>query len=474
MQLKRIFFYLGFEKDKTVIYVIELSQFISAFLHGGRVLELLIVRRERLQKIKACSVTQRKMRNYMLKNKVDLTVNAVKRYMLSILVACLSLLSFAADPASVTISVDSPGFVFSPANWVGDQGRSGGEKFRQSWNPGAYFRFTWESKVKDEVPVLLFDDSTYDGSFPPPVLAACLDGVWSPGLGSAKEVSIQGVNRIGKHILTVYVKKARQVKRWGTPGVSGSNIVRVTGIRLDKGSAPVKGVQHRKWALIIGDSITEGCGAYELEAYSHLVGQTLRSQDYEYAISACGWSGWINRGDHPPGDVPGWYVVRNSVKGVGGDYDEQQSRWNKIDSCHSILDSKGRYSAYGATGQEPSLILINYGTNDSLHRSNPDDVRASIFQSLGAMRKAAPEAQIVFIIPFGQYKARDIYEMVELYQKANPQDKKVSIIDLGPDTARALTVKKGYWGGLHPNPRGHADFAARITAPLMRVLSAAK
>jgi len=391
---------------------------------------------------------------------------AAKRFMLSLLFICATIFSHAADAdKGVTIPVDSPAFVFSPANWVGDQGRVG-HKYRQTWNPGAYFRFTWESESKDEVPVLLLDDSTYNGSFPPPVLAACLDGVWSPNLGSAKEVQIQGVSRTGKHTLTVYVKKTSQVKRWGTPGVSGSNIVRVTGIRLDKGSQPVEAAASPKWALIVGDSITEGVGAYELEGYSHLVGQALLATNYEYAISACGWSGWLNRGDNPPGDVPGWYIVTNSVKGVGGDYDESRSRWNKIDSCHSILDSQGRFSAYGATGQEPSLILINYGTNDSLHRSNPDDVIASMAQSLEAMRQAAPEAQIVYIIPFGQYKAAETYQIVTDYQKNHSADKRISIIDLGPETARALTVKNGYWGGLHPNARGHADFASRIIVQL--------
>ena len=267
-------------------------------------------------------------------------------------------------------------------------------------------------------------------------------------------------------------KKTRQDKRWGTPGVSGSNVVRVTGIRLSAGSRPVASQPSSKWALIVGDSITEGIGAQELEGYSYLVGQALRSQDYEYAISACGWSGWLFRGDKPPGDVPGWYVIKNSTTPKNGTYDEQNSRWNKIDSCHSILDSKGCISAYGQTGQEPSLIMFNYGTNDTIHPTDAEDVRASIYQSLVSLRKAAPEAQIVYIIPFGQYKAKDIYEMVGLYKKENPQDKKIAIIDLGPDAARSLTVKKGFWGGLHPNPRGHANFAVRIVASLMKILSA--
>ena len=56
---------------------------------------------------------------------------------------------------------------------------------------------------------------------------------------------------------------------------------------------PVPAAPASRWALIIGDSITEGCGATELAAYSHLLGQVLQTQGYEYCVSACGWSGWI-------------------------------------------------------------------------------------------------------------------------------------------------------------------------------------
>jgi len=168
--------------------------------------------------------------------------------------------------------------------------------------------------------------------------------------------------------------------------------------------------------------------------------------------------------------VPGYYVVTNSVNGAGGQYIDSLSRWNKIDSLHSLLDAKGRISAYGATGQEPSVIMINYGTNDAIHPANASDVRASMAQCLEALRKAAPDAHIFFVIPFGQYKAKELYETIGAYRTAHPGDQRVSIIDMGPDAARALTVKQGYWGGLHPNPRAHATFAVQITAHVMAAL----
>jgi len=249
-------------------------------------------------------------------------------------------------------------------------------------------------------------------------------------------------------------------------------VLRVTGLQVDADSKPIPAAPDAKWAMIVGDSITEGCGATELAAYSHLVGQALRTQGYEYCVNACGWSGWINKGDNPPGDVPGYYVVSHSSNGAGGQYDDAASRWNKIDgNGHSLLDAAGHISAYGNPGQEPALILINYGTNDALHKSNPSDTQASMVQSLAALRASAPAAQIIVLIPFGQYYAKELKLAVETHRKSHPADTKVSIIDLGPTPARTLATN-GLLGGLHPNDRGHAIFAAQIIPQMMAILHA--
>ena len=42
----------------------------------------------------------------------------------------------------------------------------------------------------------------------------------------------------------------------------------------------------------------------------------------------------------------------------------------------------------------------NYGTNDTLHNSNPNDTNAAINQALAALRASAPNAQIIVVIPF--------------------------------------------------------------------------
>jgi lysophospholipase L1-like esterase len=372
--------------------------------------------------------------------------------------------------AAQVIPVDSPAFVFSPGNWVGDEGR-GGSRFRQTWNSYAYFRVAWESTVNNPKATLLLDVSTFTEAFKPLRIAYAVDGVWKSKVSAAERIPLENLKKAGRHELTVVFHWSEQKERWGSPGKSGLNVLRVTGLEVDAGSTPIPAKPDTKWALIIGDSITEGCGASEMACYSHLVGQALREVGYEYGVSACGWSGWLNKGDNPPGDVPGYYIIRNSVDGQGGEYDETVSRWNKIDgNNHSLLDANGHISGYGETGQEPSLILFNYGTNDSLHGSNPSDTKASINQGLAAVRAAAPDAQIVVLIPFGQYYAKELKEAVAARQNAATPDRRIALIDLGPDVAKSIAGKGGIFGGLHPNDRGHASFAARIIPQVIKSL----
>jgi len=379
---------------------------------------------------------------------------------------------FAADAALMTIPIDSLAFVFSPGNWTGDAGRAG-KVFRQTWNPGAYFRVTWESKNPQPVVKLRLDMPHHKVAFNPSPISYCIDGVWKANIPCAGEIAIEGSTGAGRHELAVYVQQGTwQQERWGSEGKSGRSVMRVTGLLVDAASTPLPATPGSKWAMIIGDSITEGCGASALAGYSHLVGQALQTQDYEYCLNACGWSGWIHRGDDI-GDVPGYYTIKNSTNGAGGQYDDAGSRWNKIDgNNHSLLDSRGHISAYGQTGQEPSLIMINYGTNDDRSRKPNPTVAASITQCLAALRASAPNAQIIIIIPFGQYCATDLKDAVDARKKARPADTKIAVIDLGPGVARNLDYHEpnGLMGGLHPNDRGHANFAATIIPQMMKLI----
>jgi hypothetical protein len=370
-----------------------------------------------------------------------------------------------ATPAATVIPVKSPAFVFSPGNWAGDEGR-GGALYRQSWNSGAYFRVSWTTTGTPGKITLLLDTSVPGAELKNlPNLTYNIDGTWKGDVPYSREISIAPNPQLGAHTLTVYLQSSPQADRWGTQGTSAANGLRVTGLRVEGASAPLPSQPRPKWALEIGDSITEGIGTDgNLSDYSYFVGQALHTQGYEYCVSACGYSGWICKGDGTR-DVPAYYSVAGSLNGEGGTYDDAASRWNKIDANHSLLDAKGHLSAYGQTGQAPSVITINYGTNEAFSQANVSDLQASITQGLTALRQAAPDAQIFLIIPFGQMNVKAIGAALKAYQSAHPKDKNVSLINLGPGIAQGL-ADNGYWGGVHPNLRGHATFAAQILAAL--------
>jgi lysophospholipase L1-like esterase len=328
------------------------------------------------------------------------------------------------------IAVDSPAYVFSPGNWTGDQGRSG-SVFRQTWYPGAYFRVSWSTTNTNPSADILLDTSPgQDLNNKSITITYNVDGVWTDNTSCASnDIKVNGLKGAGTHTLSVYFKTSEQSKRWGSVDATGKNVLRITGLQVDAEAQPETAKHGTHWALIVGDSIRPG--------------------------------------DNPPGDVPPYYMVSDSHEGVGGTHDDAKSRWNKIDggTNHSLLDTANHISAYGDTKQEPSLILINYGTNDDLSHANASDIQASINQSLAAIRASAPQASIYLIVPFGQYALKPLQDGLAAYQAGAPEDNKVFLIDLGKFAANALDAN-GYWSGLHPNLRAHAVFAAKILSKI--------
>jgi hypothetical protein len=376
--------------------------------------------------------------------------------------AAVLVASQAQDPGEVVIPIDSNAFVFSPGNWTGDFGRTGRD-FRQTWNSGAYFHVGWTTTSAVPSAELILD-ATYPDKLSPPLLTYCIDGVWTEAVPCASRVPINGLKGAGPHVLTVYVQSSEQTQRWGSAGQAGENCVKIQGLAVDASGVAQPATPLSRWALMVGDSITEGIsagphGADNLACWSYFVGQGLQALGYDYDVSACGYSGWLRPGDKE-GDVPPYYLISQ------GTYDDAHSRWNKIDARTSLLDTAGHLSAYGATGQEPALIILNMGTNDGLKKVNGENLSQSISEGLAALQKAAPSAKIFVVIPFGQYEADLLKKGVQSCMAQNPTAPKIEIIDLGPAVANALEDKK-YWGALHPNIRGHATLAARILAQIV-------
>jgi hypothetical protein len=70
----------------------------------------------------------------------------------------------------------------------------------------------------------------------------------------------------------------------------------------------------------------------------------------------------------------------------------------------------------------------------------------------------------------GAYYSVELKDAVNARKKARPADAKIAIIDLGPEVAKNLEVPNGLTGGLHPNDRGHANFAAAIIPQMMKLI----
>ena len=224
---------------------------------------------------------------------------------LTLLVLLLLLAAVLPTRADVTLPVTSPAARFSPGNWAGDAGR-GGAVQRATWNNGAWCLWRWSTTAAHPTATLQITNPTPGSAVSYFLDGALTDNVPVPASGG---ISIAGLNAPGPHTLTVYTRNSRQTARW-----SGANAYTVTGLTLDDGATPLPAPPLRPWVLIVGDSITEGIQADDgrdssLRDYSFLVGQGLNAAGFDYAVSACGYSGWVRPGD-AQGDVPAYFPAR--------------------------------------------------------------------------------------------------------------------------------------------------------------------
>lgn len=355
--------------------------------------------------------------------------------------------------AQVTLGVTSPAARFSPATWAGDAGR-GGSLARTTWNNGAWCEWRWTTPAARPAATLQITNPTRSSAVSYFLDGALTDNVPVPASGG---IAVAGLTGPGPHTLRVYLRNSPQSDRW-----HGANAYTVTGLTVDDGAKPLPALLRRPWVLVVGDSITEGIQADNgrddnLSDYSFLVGEGLKGAGYDTAVSACGYSGWLRPGD-AGGDVPGYFLADPAA----------QSRWNWIDAKTSLLDARGHLSGWGGVGEEPAAILLNYGVNECLSGTSADAMQASVTGALAALRRAAPSARLLMLVPPGLadppvYPNGPAYIAAlnagfDAYQRAHPADTKAVRLDLGPEVAHALG-SPAYGGGVHPNAAGHAFLA---------------
>lgn len=372
--------------------------------------------------------------------------------------------------APITIPVTSTAFLFSPGNWKGDTVRAG-SLYRASWNIGAYVTFTFTAS---STPTAKFSLTANASSGL--IVVMYVNGIYVDEVAATGDITIPNLVASTTNVVKLILKRSPQTARWS----SGVNSIQIKGVALDSGSTAGVTSANSQWALIVGDSITEGILANNgsdstTQDYSFALGRFLETQGMDYCVNACGGSGWIRPGD-TGGDVPALYAVSGSTSGVGGTYTDASSRWNKVDQGVSLLSSDSLLSSYGATATSPSVIFINLMTNEALTASSVSDCQASVTQCLAAYRTAAPSAVIIVQVPFGMYgSANRAYSqsyMTALKAGVTAANVGAVLVDFGPSVSQTITTlfytNADY---LHPNVLGHQYIATLVNGAVANAIT---
>lgn len=321
-----------------------------------------------------------------------------------------------ADPAGlvfnayILIAASNGMHHYSPFNWscLGSRGCVSGGTYPRAINAGAYFTAVWTASASPTA-ILVFPTNSAANH-----VSYILNGVLTDNVATNGNVTLSPTASV-VNTLTVYVRCAADCvpadmgTRWG-----GSNNVTYAGMYLDSASIPGTGTLPNGTAVgsdgmtstrcavkLIGDSINEG---YEVDgtttfnfmhSSSFALMQQLFAKGCDVGVQGFVGDGFLAAGN---GGVPPLYVVGSSG------FVASASRIGLIDSGVSELDSAGVTSAYGATGQAPSAILMNFGTNDALQYNTgyvlPAYISASVTGTLATLRVQAPNAKLVFVPGF--------------------------------------------------------------------------
>lgn len=377
--------------------------------------------------------------------------------------------------AYILISPTSTARLESPAAWANQGGGRTGGSERETWRVGNWVNYYWSTTNATPLAILNVNNGTSGSTVSLILNGTLIDGLTLNSSGGINITSY--LNGAGTYVLQVIYRQSQQNSRWNY-----TNALVDSGLLIDADGTPGTAPAIGNWIWLVGDSITEGIEADNgsddnLDDYSFLVGQALTNIGYNYALDACGYRGYLETGDSG-GDVPAWYLVDS------GGYEPSSSGWNKIDGSNSLLDSNSQISAYGATNTTPSLILINFGSNETIQSANTTYLRTAVKDALVSLRGAAPNTELIILLFFGAYTgwtnpstisaataatyATAIRNGFSDYQSSYPSDAKVKLIDLGSVQSNYIqSLTPGY---LHPGITGHAYIAALITALLTQVL----
>jgi len=257
------------------------------------------------------------------------------------------------------------------------------------------------------------------------------------------------LNPDGEHSLLVLlsVDPKAPFLRW-----DGVNALRVVGLEVDSFGSLVAPSVRRKNAIWFGDSITEGVAIDGNEkaprphlSYAKYVSEYLR---VEYGMCAFSGQSWMKSwNDIPP--LPGTYQL--------------------------YFDNHSRLSA-GKLVPTPDYVFCNMGTNDDVDNGTPGlkPIPPGVVANwiVGVRSAVGTRCWIYIIVPFNGCNADKITEGVKAYVAASQTDRKVSILDLGPNAVRFTKEPEFSSYAPHPNAEGHKALAKGMIAALRQARTA--
>lgn len=347
--------------------------------------------------------------------------------------------------AITVIPVDNASLFWSPYSWdalgIGDF--SVATKSKQTALSGSYLKFKATGTTLIKIGI---DSSMYSGltAADLPILS------WSVNNGTIQQVQLglstseitlaSGLTTGTTYPVQLWVKGFTNSlgDRWGSAGVSPTNIVRINGVRLDPGgsvSAP-DGLQS-DYSIIYGDSIGEG----------H---RSLRT-------------GFINVNDM--GKSFGWYIGQGlsteyTVCGFSGqDWDGSgsfNSRWN--------FHSAGRARSFTTP---PKAVFAVFGSNNA-------NSAAGVVSWLTAARAAlGANVHLFACVSTTGIGASSVTTGVADYLSANPTDLRSHVVDVRSSVPLLNTFLYAV-DGLHADENGQAIWAAAVTAKAAHLMALEK
>jgi lysophospholipase L1-like esterase len=364
--------------------------------------------------------------------------------------------SCAVSSGPLTVPCTDGHFFFSPGNWdhLAPSTFGVAADTMQASAPGAYVKFAVTGTANLSLNI---DTAPLAGYGVPPIVRYSVNGAsWTDvgltnqsAIGLSSSLDPAAVNQVEVYFVSSSTTDGTGI-RWGSAGVSPTDVVRITGITVDNGGAiSAYGALKPKRALIYSDSIGEGQhvlsggGNDALQAFPTVLALALNA---EYGQVCYGGQGFETIGNV---GIPPFM------------------------STYSLY-SAGRGRSFSGL----DYIFVVHGGNDA-RQSTPvagGTIQADVATLLPSLRSLAGPSTDIFICtaPFGGY-ASDLQAAVGAYRTASG-DAKAFHLDAGAYfPAGTFTITFGgttewTYDGVHPNIYGSARFGAALGATALAAL----